>query len=70
MTVSDMDRAISFYSGVLTFKKISDREVAGETCESLEGVFGQFACAWCACNLAMNSSNSRNTWRREAVSFR
>jgi len=40
MTVSDMDRAISFYSGVLTFKTISDREVAGETCESLEGVFG------------------------------
>ena len=40
MTVSDIDRAVSFYSGVLSFKKISDREVAGETYESLEGVFG------------------------------
>jgi catechol 2,3-dioxygenase-like lactoylglutathione lyase family enzyme len=40
MTVSDMDRELSFYSGVLTFKTISDREVAGERYESLEGVFG------------------------------
>jgi catechol 2,3-dioxygenase-like lactoylglutathione lyase family enzyme len=40
MTVSDMDRAVSFYSGVLTFKTISDTEVAGENYESLEGVFG------------------------------
>src|SRR5437868_7250624 len=40
MTVSDIDRAVSFYSGVLSFKKISDREVAGETYESLEGAFG------------------------------
>src|SRR5260370_14095704 len=40
MTVWDMARAVSFYSGVLTFKTISDREVAGETYESLEGVFG------------------------------
>ena len=28
MTVSDMDRAISFYSGVLTFKTISDTEIS------------------------------------------
>lgn len=40
MTVSDMDRAVSFYSGVLNFKKVSDTEVGGETYESLEGVFG------------------------------
>lgn len=40
MTVSDIDRAVSFYSGVLSFKKVSDAEVAGETYESLEGVFG------------------------------
>ena len=29
MTVSDMDRAIDFYSNVLTFEKMSDREVLG-----------------------------------------
>ena len=40
MTVSDMDRAVPFYSGVLNFKKISDTEVAGGSYESLEGVFG------------------------------
>jgi catechol 2,3-dioxygenase-like lactoylglutathione lyase family enzyme len=40
ITVSDMDRAVTFYSGVLAFEKLSDTEVAGETYESLEGVFG------------------------------
>jgi catechol 2,3-dioxygenase-like lactoylglutathione lyase family enzyme len=40
MTVSDMDRAIDFYSKVLTFEKISDREVAGDDFERLQGVFG------------------------------
>src|SRR5262249_11578657 len=40
MTVSDMDRAVDFYSRVLSFKKVWDTEVAGETCENLEGVFG------------------------------
>jgi len=40
MTVSDMDRAVDFYSRVLSFKKVSDTEVAGETYENLEGVFG------------------------------
>jgi catechol 2,3-dioxygenase-like lactoylglutathione lyase family enzyme len=40
MTVSDMDRAVNFYSDVLTFKKVSDTETAGETYEDLEGVFG------------------------------
>ena len=40
ITVSDMDRAVDFYSKVLTFEKVSDAEVAGETYEHLEGVFG------------------------------
>ena len=40
ITVSNMDRAVDFYSSVLSFKKDSDTEVAGETCEKLEGVFG------------------------------
>ncbi len=39
-TVSDMDRAVDFYSRVLTFEKVSDTEVAGEDYEHLEGVFG------------------------------
>ena len=40
MTVSDMDRAIAFYSDVLKFTKVSDVEVAGESYEKLEGLFG------------------------------
>src|SRR6201987_3202201 len=40
ITVSDMDRAVDFYSNVLTFEKVSDTEVAGENYEHLEGVFG------------------------------
>jgi catechol 2,3-dioxygenase-like lactoylglutathione lyase family enzyme len=40
ITVSDMDRAVDFYSRVLTFEKVSDNEVAGENYEHLEGVFG------------------------------
>src|SRR5882724_10954472 len=40
ITVSDMDRALDFYSKVLTFEKVSDTEVAGENYEHLEGVFG------------------------------
>ncbi len=39
-TVSDMDRAIDFYSRVLTFEKVSDIEVAGTDFEHLTGVFG------------------------------
>jgi catechol 2,3-dioxygenase-like lactoylglutathione lyase family enzyme len=39
MTVSDMDRAVEFYSA-LTFKKVSDVEVLGDEFEHLEGVFG------------------------------
>ena len=40
ITVSDMDRAVDFYSTVLGFVKHSDVEVAGEAYERLEGVFG------------------------------
>ncbi|HMC74755.1 MAG TPA: VOC family protein, partial [Terriglobales bacterium] len=40
MTVSDLDRAVDFYTRVLYFEKISDTEVAGESFEHLEGVFG------------------------------
>src|SRR5215831_4853837 len=40
ITVSDMDRAVDFYSKVLTFEKVSDIEVSGENYEHLEGVFG------------------------------
>ncbi len=39
MTVSDMDRAVEFYSA-LTFQKVSDVEVLGDDFEHLEGVFG------------------------------
>ena len=40
MTVSDMNRAIDFYTHVLTFEKVADREVAGDEYEHLFGVFG------------------------------
>jgi catechol 2,3-dioxygenase-like lactoylglutathione lyase family enzyme len=35
-----MDRAVDFYSRVLSFKQVRDTEIAGEPYESLEGVFG------------------------------
>jgi catechol 2,3-dioxygenase-like lactoylglutathione lyase family enzyme len=40
MTVSDMDRAVDFYSKVLNFEKVSDVELTGEDYEHLQGVFG------------------------------
>jgi catechol 2,3-dioxygenase-like lactoylglutathione lyase family enzyme len=40
MTVADMDRAIEFYSQVLSFKKVSDVEVLGTEYEQLQGIFG------------------------------
>lgn len=40
MTVADMDRSVKFYEEVLSFRKVSDVEVAGEAYEHLEGVFG------------------------------
>ena len=39
MTVSDMDRAVEFYSA-LTFQKVSDVDVLGDEFEHLESVFG------------------------------
>lgn len=39
MTVSDMEKAVAFYSA-LTFQKVSDVEVLGKEYEHLEGVFG------------------------------
>lgn len=40
MTVEDMDKAVEFYSKVLTFEKVSDVEVWGEQYEHLQGLFG------------------------------
>ena len=40
LTVSDLDRSVEFYTSVLTFKKVSEYEVAGEAYEHLTGVFG------------------------------
>ena len=39
-TVADMDRAVAFYTGVLPFTKVSDRELSGRPYELLTGVFG------------------------------
>ena len=38
--VSDLDRAVEFYGGVLSFEEIDRSERAGEPWERLEGVFG------------------------------
>jgi catechol 2,3-dioxygenase-like lactoylglutathione lyase family enzyme len=40
LNVADMDRAIAFYTGVLSFMKVTDREVSGRPYELLTGVFG------------------------------
>jgi catechol 2,3-dioxygenase-like lactoylglutathione lyase family enzyme len=40
ITVSDMDRAVSFYRSILAFEKTSDTEVAGQDVEHYFGVFG------------------------------
>jgi len=40
MTVSDLDRAVDFYTHVLDFERESDREVAGDDYEHLFGLFG------------------------------
>ncbi len=39
-TVSDMDRALDFYTRVLPFEKVSDTEIWGPEFERLTGVFG------------------------------
>ena len=40
MTVGDVDRTAEFFAHVLSFERVSDVEVAGQTYEHLEGVFG------------------------------
>src|SRR5439155_21152950 len=40
LTVSDMDRALTVYTGVLPFSKVSDLELSGRPYELLSGVFG------------------------------
>jgi catechol 2,3-dioxygenase-like lactoylglutathione lyase family enzyme len=40
MTVDDMDRAVAFYTSVLSFEQISDVELSGREHELLSGVFG------------------------------
>ena len=40
MTVGDLDRSLDFYQRVLGFEKIAEVELAGESWERLEGVFG------------------------------
>ena len=40
ITVSDMDRAVAFYTSVLTFEKVADAEIDGREFELLTGVFG------------------------------
>lgn len=40
MTVSDLDRAVEWYSSVLTFENVAESEHAGEAIERLTGVFG------------------------------
>jgi len=40
ITVSDLDRALDFYTNVLHFEKTGEREVHGPDWESLTGVFG------------------------------
>jgi catechol 2,3-dioxygenase-like lactoylglutathione lyase family enzyme len=40
ITVSDMGRAVDFYSKVLFFEQVSDAEVAGDDFERLQGVAG------------------------------
>jgi catechol 2,3-dioxygenase-like lactoylglutathione lyase family enzyme len=39
ITVSDLDRAVAFYRGVLGFEKVSEEEAAGDAVERLQGVF-------------------------------
>lgn len=40
MTVSDMDRSVAFYQGVLTFEKVADCEFHDDAFDRLTGVFG------------------------------
>ena len=43
ITVSDMDRALAFYTEVLPFQMMSKTEISGDAYERLFGVFGMRA---------------------------
>ncbi|AFY75092.1 lactoylglutathione lyase-like lyase [Synechococcus sp. PCC 7502] len=40
ITVSDMDKSLRFYTEVISFQKISDTEVWGNSYDRLQGIFG------------------------------
>lgn len=40
LTVEDLDREAAFFTDVLSFEKVSEREVTGENFERMSGVFG------------------------------
>ena len=40
ITVNDLDRAVAFYTNVLSFERVCESEVTGEKYERLYGVFG------------------------------
>lgn len=42
-TVSDMERSVAFYTGVLEFEKVADFRVTGPAYDRLQGVFGSNA---------------------------
>lgn len=42
-TVSDMDRAVAFYTGVLDFEKVAEYRITGPAYDQLEGVFAAAA---------------------------
>ena len=47
MTVEDLDRSVEFYSRVLSFTKIREVELSGDSWEHLQGVFGlRIRVAW------------------------
>ncbi|MCZ6918424.1 MAG: VOC family protein, partial [Gemmatimonadetes bacterium] len=40
LTVSDLDRSVEFYTGVLTFEIVGEAEVSGSEVDRLQGIFG------------------------------
>ena len=40
LTVSDLDRSVEFYTGVLTFEEVWKAEVSGSEVDRLQGIFG------------------------------
>lgn len=43
MTVRDMNTSLKFYTQVLGFEKVSEKDISGEAYENLEGIFGLHA---------------------------